>query len=162
MTILKKPYQAYAAAMQTMAGTRQVVMLYEGIIRYLQQAREAMAQRRIEERYNNLTRASEIVFGLQSCLDFERGGDVAKVLYNFYTSLDARIFSLHRSGDAAVCEQLIADVKRMRDVWAEIDSSGGAKPPVGTPAALGTTADQPGMLPKSTDADPASGIAISA
>lgn len=121
--VSKKQYQAYAAAMQTVAGTRQIVMLYDGVIRYLQLAREAMTEKRIEDRYNNLTRASEIVFGLQSCLDFEQGGEVAKVLYSFYSSIDTRIFGLHRNAELSACEQLIDEIRQMRDVWDEIDRS---------------------------------------
>lgn len=156
---MNKPYQAYAAAMQTMANTRQVVMLYDGILRYLTRAAEAMKITDITERYQNLTRASEIVFGLQGCLDFERGGDVAKILYNFYASADARIFALHRSNDAAACEQLIAEFRQMRDAWDEIDkaAAGGA-----TNASPASEADSlpAASVPPAPDAS--GGVAISA
>jgi len=154
----KKQYQAYALAMQTVAGTRQVVMLYDGIIRFLQLAREAMREGRIEDRYRHLARSSQIVFGLQSCLDFEKGGDIARILYNFYSSIDLRIFGLHRSNDLDTCDQLITEVKQMRDVWSEIDatppaeSSGGAAPEQPEPP--------PGDIPPVKDAQ--AGVAISA
>lgn len=119
----KHPYQAYSAAMQTMAGTRQIVVLYEGVLRHLQLAREAMVEGRIEDRYTALTRASEIVFGLQGCLDFEKGGNIASVLYNFYSTIDIRIFALHRTGSVEECDAIIADIRQMRDVWDEIDRS---------------------------------------
>jgi flagellar biosynthetic protein FliS len=77
--VMKQKYQAYAAATQTVAGTRQVVMLYDGAIRFVQQAKEAIRERRIEDRYNLLMKASGIVSGLQNCLDFERGGKIAKI-----------------------------------------------------------------------------------
>lgn len=109
--------------MQTVAGTRQIVMLYDGVIRNLHLAREAMREKRYEDRYHLLTRAGEIVFGLQSCLDFERGGQMANVLYNFYSTLDVRIFALHRTNDVTSCDQLIQEIKQMRDVWDEIDRS---------------------------------------
>lgn len=156
MTITKRQYQAYAAAMQTMAGTRQIVLLYDGIIRCLQQARDGMRDANIESRFNNLTRASEIVFGLQSCLDFERGGQVASVLYNFYASIDARIFALHRTPEPADCDRLIDEIRQMRDVWDEIDQSAGgagavampaAQPQAGTvaPPSAGSSADSGGV-----------------
>ena len=90
--VQKQKYQAYAAATQTVAKTKQVVMLYDGVIRFLQQAKEAISEKRIEDRYNLLIKASAIISGLQSCLDFEKGGDIAKVLYNFYVNIDGRIF----------------------------------------------------------------------
>jgi len=123
MTAMKNKYQAYAAATQTVAKTRQIVILYDGAIRFLQQAKEAIHERRIEDRYHLLIRASGIINGLQSCLDFEQGGSVAKVLYQFYASLDTRLFSIHHSGSSESCDEIIADLKQMRDVWHEIDES---------------------------------------
>jgi len=127
-TIQKQKYQAYAAATQTVAKTRQIVMLYDGIIRFVQLAKEAIKERRIEDRYRLLIKASEIIMGLQSCLDFEQGGQVAKVLYNFYSTVDGRIFSIHRTNSLASCDEVIADLKQMRDVWNEIDIGSEATP----------------------------------
>lgn len=155
--VTQREYQAYAAAMQTMAGTRQVVMLYDGVIRYLMQAREAMVSKRIEDRFNNLTSAAEIVFGLQSCLDFENGGDVARILYNFYASVDTRIFSLHRTNDVALCDAIIAEIRQMRDVWEEIDRniSGGES------ASGSTESNNPPPASAPAASDGSTGIAIS-
>lgn len=118
---MKHKYQAYAMATQTVAKTRQIVMLYDGAIRCVQQAKEAIRERRIEDRYHLLVRTSDIISGLQGCLDFENGGEVAKALYQFYASLDNRVFSLHRNHDPDICDGIIADLKQMRDVWHEID-----------------------------------------
>lgn len=121
--IASNKYQAYAAATQTVAKTRQIVMLYDGAIRFLQQAKEAMNEKRIEDRYHLLVRASNIVVGLQSCLDFERGGDIAKVLYQFYASIEMRIYALHYNNSVEACNEVIDSLKQMRDVWHEIDQS---------------------------------------
>jgi flagellar protein FliS len=121
MSGVKHQYQAYAAATQTVAKTRQIVMLYDGAIRFVHQAKEAIRERRIEDRYHLLIRASGVVTGLQSCLDFENGGSIAKILYQFYSSIDQRLFSIQRSNSLDECEQVLADLKQMRDVWQEID-----------------------------------------
>lgn len=115
--------KAYASATQTVPPTRQVVLLYDAAIRCLQQAKEAIKKQDVVGRYKLLTRAGEIIFGLQGALDFEKGEDVAKTLYNFYSSVDARILSLQRSSNFEVCDQVIADLKMMRDSWAEIDAN---------------------------------------
>lgn len=121
MTSKRNPYQAYSRASHTVAKTRQVVMLYDGIIRNLQQARDAMRENHIETRFNKLVRASEILIGLQMSLDFEQGAEAAQTLYDFYASLDTRIMHLHRSNDAVVCDALIDEIKDMRAVWDQID-----------------------------------------
>jgi flagellar protein FliS len=121
MMAAQDKYKAYAAATQTVAKTRQIVMLYDGAIRFMQQSKEAIHDRRIEDRYHLLIRASDVVTGLQSCLDFENGGDIARVLYQFYAAIDLKIFSIHRSNSVETCDEVISDLKQMRDVWNEID-----------------------------------------
>jgi flagellar secretion chaperone FliS len=125
-SIQKQKYQAYAAATQTVARTKQIVMLYDGVIRFLQHAREAIQEKRIEDRYRMLTKASEVLMGLQGCLDFENGGNIAKILYSFYSTIDSRIFSIHRSNSIETCDEIIAELKKMREVWQEIDTSNSA------------------------------------
>jgi flagellar protein FliS len=114
-------YKAYHKATHTVAKTRQVVMLYDGAIRFLKQAREDMLEKRIEARFHKLVRVGEIIMGLQASLDFDNGGDSAKILYNYYSNLDMRILSLHRTNNIDECERIIADIKEMRDVWDRID-----------------------------------------
>src|ERR1700759_1099732 len=106
----KQKYQAYAAATQTVAKTKQIVLLYDGTIRLVQQAKEAIADKRVEDRYHILTKANDIVIGLQSCLDFEQGGEVAKVLFSFYSTVAARIFSIHRTNSQDTCDEVIASL----------------------------------------------------
>ncbi len=114
-------YKAYSKASHTVAKTRQVVMLYDGIIRFMSQAKEAMESNEIERRFKTLSRASEIIAGLQACLDHDAGGETANVLSDFYSAIDMRIFQLHRSNDAAECQALIVELKAMREVWNGID-----------------------------------------
>jgi flagellar protein FliS len=122
-------YKAYHRASHTVSNTRQVVMLYDGAIRFLQQAAEAIEKKDYETRYNKLTRVSDIVIGLQSCLDFDVGGDSAKILYDFYSAIDLRIFALHRSNDLKECQAVIAQMKEMREVWQNIDRGAETKQP---------------------------------
>lgn len=133
----RQKYQAYASATQTVAKTKQVVLLYDATIRYLQQVKEAIAEKRIEDRYTLLIKASEIIFGLQSCLDFENGRDIARILYNFYSSIDSRMFSIHRTNSIETCDEIIAELKQMRDVWQEIDQGAMEAPPAEQPPVTG-------------------------
>jgi flagellar secretion chaperone FliS len=140
-------YQAYNTATLTVPKVQQIVMLYDGAIRYLQQAKEAVQENRIEDRYNLLVKASDIVIGLQSCLDFEAGGEIAKILYDYYSGLDARIFTIHRSNSVDMCERVINDLKLMRDTWQEI---AGKQSEDSGKAASRKTADMP-VAPKADD-----------
>lgn len=154
MSPTKQKYQAYAAATQTVAKTKQIVLLYDGIIRFVQQAKEAIREKRIEDRYHILTKANEIIMGLQGCLDFENGGQIAKILYNFYTNISGNIYAIHRTNSIESCDEVIAELKKMRDVWDEIDqnASTGGTPPAAPPLSADTA-------PK---AEPDQGVTLSA
>lgn len=120
---MKQQYQAYVQASHTVSKTKQIVMLYDGTIRFLQQAKEAIRDKRIEDRYRLLLKASEVIYGLQSALDFENGGYVAKVLYNFYSSIDMKILNINHTNSMEACDAVISDLKQMRDVWADINAN---------------------------------------
>lgn len=134
----KNPYQAYKSAAYTVSKTKQVVMLYDAVIRNLSQAKDAMMNGRIEDRYHKLVRASEIIAGLQMSLDFDKGLDTAKQLYDFYSLLESRINSLHRHADVILCDALIHELREMREMWHQIDT--GEKEVVAetAPMAMGT------------------------
>lgn len=116
--------QAYQQASQTVSKTRQIVMLYDGVIRFLSQAREAIEQRRFEERFHLLTRCTTIITGLQSSLDFEHSPQIAHTLFDYYTAIEARMLRLHQSNSLEECDALIADLKQMRTIWHDIDLQG--------------------------------------
>ena len=116
-------YNAYSAASQTVPKTKQIIMLYDGAIRFMKQARHAIEERRIEDRFHLLNRASEIVVSLQACLDFDNGGEIAHILFDYYSSIDARILNIHRSNDLKLCDSVIDNLKEMRDAWQNIDTA---------------------------------------
>lgn len=137
-------YKAYSKATHTVAKTRQIVMLYDGIVRFLSQAKEAMEKNEIERRFKTLSRCSEIIMGLQACLDYEAGGETANILNDFYASIDMRIMQLHRTNDAEECQKVIDEMKQMREVWNGIDH--GAAKPAGAEAAEGDTGLNPTIV----------------
>jgi flagellar protein FliS len=118
-------HKAYHRATHTVAKTQQVVMLYEGALRNLKHAQDAMVAGDATTRFQKLVRAGDIIMGLQSSIDFESGGEVAKVLYNFYSAIDARILSLLNVNNPQIVEQIMQELREMRDVWAEIDKNNG-------------------------------------
>lgn len=96
-------------------------MLYEGTIRSVQQALEATEQGEPMLRYAKLVRAGEIMLALKSALDLANGDAQTKALYDFYSTMDARIRSLHRSSNPSDGAALIEELRSMRDAWDSID-----------------------------------------
>ncbi len=154
MSPQKNQYKAYSLATRTVAKSRQVVMLYDGAIRFLKQASVAIEERRIEDRFRLLVRASDILTGLQSCIDFDSGGEVAPVLHRFYTHISSRVLSANFKAPEeglALCGQLIEELKQMRDAWEGIDhalseSASAPLSPGAAPAGLLPRPPEPGAI----------------
>ena len=147
----KQPFQAYANAAMTVSKTRQVVMLYDGMIRFVQQAIEAIGQKDYEARFNLLAKTSAILNGLQNSLDYEQGGEIARILDGFYAALDAKISRVHHTNDVQALESALKELRNMRDAWQTIDSQMGqneqaatepSKPVQNKPAASTPTQEQ--------------------
>lgn len=116
-------HHAYARTSHLVRKTKQVVMLYDGAIRSVKQARAAIENGDIQARYNALVNACDIIAGLQVSLDFERGGEITKLLYDYYAGLDMRLMSLHQKQDLAMCDLCISHLTMMRDAWEDVDSA---------------------------------------
>ena len=115
------PYLAYSKAKETLSATKQIVTIYDGAINYLKQAQAAHNHKDIEARYNLLNKTLEIIGGLQSCLDFDKGGEPAKLLFSFYTLIESHIWALHRTPSDEVFTAVLDELLKMRDIWDLID-----------------------------------------
>ena len=117
-----KQYAAYTTANHTVNKTRQVVMLYDGAIRYVTQAKDAIERGDIQERYNSLKKATSIISGMQGALDFANGGDIAKLLDEYYYSIYMRLMSVHQTKSTDMCVAVINELKMMRSSWQDVDN----------------------------------------
>lgn len=125
-------YQAaatYRTASETVQKTRQVVLLYDAVIRFLQQAKTAIEEGQFEERLNLLQKSSNIIMGLHSALDFDNGGEISQTLSNFYNAMDLRMLNINRTNSIEDLEQIIREIKTMREAWQEIDSQNASPAP---------------------------------
>jgi len=121
--IYKKQCSAYGVARETLDKTRQVVMLYDGMIKFTMQARHAIEENQIAERFNALDRAYKILIGLQSSLDFDKGERIAAMLFGFYLNMSIRLMALNQSRSVKDCDEIIQDMKTMRDAWEKVSNA---------------------------------------
>lgn len=100
---------------------KQVIMLYESCLECLHAAETAIQNKDIQERYNNLDKATKIITGLQACLDFENGREVAQALDTFYSTLFMKIMNVQQQEDITVLASLIVDVKNVLEAWRDVE-----------------------------------------
>jgi flagellar secretion chaperone FliS len=133
MQAMRKAITAYAQASETVAPAQQIVLLYEGAIRRIKQAQSAVLAQRVGDRCRAVHKATAIIEGLQSCLDHERGGEIARNLDRIYTHVVFRLQRINLTNDPAICDEVIALLDQLRSAWAQL-AAGAAPPASSSPA----------------------------
>ena len=122
---------------ETHPPAQQIVLLHESAIRDLRAAQLAIRERRIEARFRRVMQAHAIVGALQSCLDFERGGEIAPLLDRLYGHVLSRLTLINLRNDAAICGELVTLLGKLREGWATVASGAAAPTGPSIPAEAG-------------------------
>jgi flagellar protein FliS len=112
----------YAEAQNSINKSRQIVMLYDGLIRIINQAMEAIKNNDIQTRYNLLEKACLVINGLQDSLDFTQGGNIATLLDDYYFSIYIRIVNVNNDNNSKILTNVLEELAMMRDAWQEVDA----------------------------------------
>ena len=119
------PYQAYQKTNVQTADQRQLIlMLYDGLIRFLNKAEEKIEQRDIEAAHNYLIRSRDIVSELLSTLKPEKGGVVGKNLHRLYVYVFNRIVEANLLKDPEIITEVVRIMSTLREGWASVKPAG--------------------------------------
>ena len=126
---------AYGQAARTIPPALQIVMLYDGAIARLREARRAAEEGRIEDRCRAVEKATAIIDALHACLDLERGGEIAATLDRLYTYASVRMQLINTRNDVGVCDEIAARLTELRNAWSVIAEGGAGTPSTAAPVA---------------------------
>ena len=105
-----------------------VVMLYDGAIRFMGDARDAIARNDVRARTQATRRVLDIVSELQNTLNVQEGGDIARELDRLYVYISTKLLDVTR-GDAAAADEIHKLLSTLRDGFSQATTT------PGTPAA---------------------------
>lgn len=137
MDPMRRALTAYGQAAETLPPLQQIVMLYDGAIRRLREAKAAAEAGRIGERHVAVGKAAAIVDALHRCLDHEHGGEIAANLDRIYIHLGFRLQQINLGGDSAICDEVAARLGELRAAWAALLEQGPPAPDGAVPASPG-------------------------
>lgn len=112
-----------------------VVMLYDGALRFVAVAQDALRRRDIPARREATSRLLAIVSELQSTLDLERGGEVAARLDGLYDYVTRRILDVTAHNDEAALDEVRRLLETLRDGWQALARTATIDPMVAAVAA---------------------------
>lgn len=94
-----------------------LLMLYEGAIRFIKQAKEANAEKKIKERGELITRAYDIIMELASTLDFKVGGAMAENLEQLYIYTMEELTRANITGNEKHLDNALKILSILYDGW---------------------------------------------
>ena len=97
-----------------------VVALYDGIIRFLSNAADAVDRGDTDGRRAAVRRALDIIIHLQARLRMDIGGKPAEVLSEFYAAIFAQVLQGSQSASRRKFEHAIECVRNVRDAWRQV------------------------------------------
>jgi flagellar protein FliS len=104
-----------------------VVMLYDGGIRFLGEARDAHERKDMVGRAVGVSRALAIVGELRSTLNLDEGGEMALDLDRLYDYMMNRLLDVTTKRDTSGLEEVQRLMKTVREGWMQLSAS--ASPP---------------------------------
>ena len=125
MSMMPRGAEAYRrTSVQSSSPLELVVMLYDGAIRFVIEAREAIARNDVRARTTAVSRALAIVAELQNTLNLKDGGDIGRELDRLYSYMSARLFEVTSKGDDDAAKEVHKLLTTLRDGWSQIVASG--------------------------------------
>jgi flagellar protein FliS len=97
-----------------------IVMAYDGILRFLNRAKEHMARTEIEAAEKDLVRARAVVEELAGTLNMDEGGVISRNLWNLYVFFMRKITEANLTKDPGHVDEILPSIKDLRDAWAEM------------------------------------------
>jgi len=144
-----KAWQSYRqVATQTASPGQLVLLLYNGIIRFLEQARQGFLtddpKEFNETINNNLLRALAIINELNQSLNMQDGGEFSVRMRALYDYFERRLHECNMTKTEPGIVEVLQHVTVLRDAWAEMVQRGsstgtGAEERAGAPAAVPAT-----------------------
>lgn len=119
------PWQSYRnVATNTAPPGQLVLMLYDGAIRFLNQALAAFeCEDPLEFNQtvsNNIIRAQDIINELNLSLNMTAGGEFSATMRGLYTYFDRRLQDSNIQKEETGVREVIARLSVVRDAWAEM------------------------------------------
>lgn len=105
------------SSIKTSTPEELTLMLYNGLVKFLMQAQNAIETHNIEKANNSILRAQAIIKEFQATLDMNY--EVSEGLDSLYDYMYRRLIEANLKKDASIIEEILGYAKELRDTWAQ-------------------------------------------
>jgi len=97
-----------------------VVMLYDGAIRFLEQASESLDRGDMVSKGEAMSKALAILAELQNTLNLQDGGEVAVRLDGLYAHMSQRLIDANIQRSSEPVKEVLQLLRTLREGWSQI------------------------------------------
>lgn len=115
---LNKAYDQYKEnSIYTASPEELTLMLYNGLVKFIMQAQNALDSKDIGKASNSILRAQDIVVEFQATLDMRY--EISQGLMALYSYMYRRLIDANIKKDKAILEEVLGFARELRDTWAQ-------------------------------------------
>ena len=113
------PYNKYIKQYQTSNITtatpeKLMIMMFDGAIQFLQKAKNAIEEKKFQERSQNIEMARKIIREFMRSIDLENGNDVSKSLFKLYNKMAMKLIKANVSRNTVLIDEVMEDLTNIR------------------------------------------------
>jgi flagellar secretion chaperone FliS len=116
---MNNPYKSYQQnSVNTASPGELTLMLYNGCLKFIKQAKKAIHDRNVEEKNTSLIKAQNIIHEFMVTLNMDV--KVSSELMVMYDYLNRRLVEANVKSDPAILEEVEGFVTELRDTWKQV------------------------------------------
>lgn len=116
---IKNPYESYQQnAVTTASPGEMTLMLYNGCLKFMNLARNAILENNIEQKNLNLQKAQNIISELMVTLNMDI--EISKNMMSLYDFINRQLIDANLKNDVAILDEAAALVTEFRDTWKQV------------------------------------------
>ncbi len=120
----KNPFNEYKKTQIATANQgKLIVMLYDGIIKFLNIAIENMNPKTYDVANSNIIKAQDIITELLLSLNMRDGGEISQNLFNLYLYFKKVLLEANIKKDPETIKGILKLIKDLRDAWDKVSAN---------------------------------------
>mgnify|MGYP000890506612 FL=1 len=120
------PYNQYRmTSVQTANPEKLLLMLYDGLVVCLKQAKQAVEEKKMDQAHTSLIQGQDIITELMNTLNMDY--DISENLYKLYDYQRQQLIEANIKKDAEIIDQVLTFTSDLRQTWAQaVDQTKGS------------------------------------
>jgi flagellar protein FliS len=105
---------------ETTDSLKLIVMLYEGGISFLEQAKLRLQEKKMADKGVLISKVLAIISELQTSLDMSKGGEVAGNIDRIYSYMHERLVEANMNNNVEIIDEVLTHMRTLKEAWVQV------------------------------------------